>query len=188
MRPHGEDVISVLTQDHRELQDMFDDLQLAATAGEKRRRADAVTVALVRHSVAEERYLYPAARRLVPDGESLADREIGDHAEVEKLLGRIGRTDARDPDFDRLVTALVRDVLEHVQDEESSLLPRLARHAGPGELAELGRLVRSVGTGMPAGPRPSPSARPSRRPAADGRPDSGSGLVDRVRDHLSGRP
>jgi hemerythrin superfamily protein len=184
MRPHGEDdVIGVLTREHREVQNMFDDLQLAIGAEEKRRRAEEVTVELVRHAVAEERYLYPAARRFVPDGDAVADREIGDHAEVEKLLRRLEETDVADPDFDRLVTSLVSDVMAHVQEEEATLFPRLSRHADPAELAELGRRVRAARAAAPVRPHPAATGAPplGRLPSGDGR------LVERSRAQLAGR-
>ncbi|MFC5746191.1 hemerythrin domain-containing protein [Actinomadura rugatobispora] len=182
MRPHGEDdIIGVLTHEHREIQTMFDDLQLALGAEEKRRMAGEVTVELVRHAVAEERYLYPAARRIVPDGDAVADREIEDHAEVEKLLRRLAETDVGDPAFDRMVTSLVSDVMAHVQDEEATLFPRLARHADAAELAELGRRVRAARAAAPSRARPAGGPPLSRLLAP------GGGLVDRVRDHLAGR-
>ena len=208
MRPRVDvGLVGALTYEHRRLQTMFDDLQLAMGAGEKRRRAEEVTAELVRHTMAEERYLYPAARRCAPDGPAVADRAVGAHAEVETLLRRLEETEVAHPRFDRLVTSLVSEVMAHVQVEEATLFPRLARHGDPAELAELGRRVRRARTAAPSladltlhrpslrgAPRggPSPGAPFEGGPSSGGAHPAGSprrsgSLVDRLRDHLADR-
>lgn len=71
-RTHS-DVVSVLTDDHRAVEQVF--VQLESRQGEpgiRRDLADHVIAELVRHSVAEEQYLYPAARKALPDGDTVA--------------------------------------------------------------------------------------------------------------------
>ncbi|WP_326715769.1 hemerythrin domain-containing protein [Streptomyces sp. NBC_01474] len=76
-----------LTVDHREVDELFIRIE-AQPARDTRRRelVDELTVELVRHSVAEEQYLYPAVREHVDGGDALADKELEDHAEAERLL------------------------------------------------------------------------------------------------------
>lgn len=59
------DVIAILTHDHREVEELFQQLeQLESGAHERRRElTDQAIIELVRHSVAEEEHLYPAAVR-----------------------------------------------------------------------------------------------------------------------------
>ncbi len=62
-----EDVVTGLTRDHREVEGMFGQLEASGMDPQKRREiADDVIIELVRHSVAEERYLYPACPRRCP--------------------------------------------------------------------------------------------------------------------------
>lgn len=96
-----QDVIDVLTHDHREVEELFDEIEQATDAGERRELTDQVITELVRHSVAEEQYLYPAAREYIPDGDALVDGEIADHNEVEEALKALEDIDADDPDFMR---------------------------------------------------------------------------------------
>jgi hemerythrin superfamily protein len=82
------DVIAVLTTDHREVERMFAELQQLGPDQAERRQAlaEQVITELVRHSVAEEAYLYPATRRFVPGGDGLADRELTEHAQAEQTM------------------------------------------------------------------------------------------------------
>ncbi|MEU8346175.1 hemerythrin domain-containing protein [Spirillospora sp. NPDC048832] len=177
------DVIEVLTHDHREVEEMFEELSAATDPAERRRITDDVTIELVRHSVAEEQYLYPAVRQFVPGGDELADKEIADHAEVERVLKELEQADTENSSFTTLVRRLIDDVSAHVQDEENNLFPRLADNAGPDELLTLGDQVQSAKKKAPTRPHPAAPDKPPLNKILD----PGAGLVDRARDHLTGR-
>ncbi|MFF9645762.1 hemerythrin domain-containing protein [Kitasatospora aureofaciens] len=177
---HGGNVIHELMTDHREVEEMFARIQ-ALPAGDERRRevADDFTIELVRHSVAEEQYLYPAVREHVPGGGDLADKEIADHATVEKLLKEIEGVDCGDARFGVLVDRIISEVSAHIRDEEQNLFPALAEACSPEQLNELGERVRRAKKLAPT--RPHPNAPDNKLLAA------GTGLVDRVRDLATGR-
>jgi len=111
MAGHGGDVIKELETDHREVEDLFAQI-LKSTGGHRKSLLDEVTVELVRHSVAEEAYLYPAVREHVTGGDAMADREVDDHARVERLLKEIEGRDADDPELTRLAATLVDEVTQ----------------------------------------------------------------------------
>jgi hemerythrin superfamily protein len=140
------DVIEILTHDHREVEGMFGKLTAVTDPGERRQIADQITIELVRHSVAEEEYLYPAVREHVPDGDAIADKELSDHAEVEHLLKGLEKADPDSDDFAALTGQLIRTVNAHVKDEEHALFPALAGHASPADLRRLGEQVRASRT------------------------------------------
>jgi hemerythrin superfamily protein len=142
-----------------------------------------VTIELVRHAVAEEMHLYPAVRRHVPDGDTIADKELSDHAEVERVLAELEKADTADGNFTTLIHRLIGDVSEHVRDEENNLFPQLAKHASPEDLLRLGEQVQSAKEKAPTRPHPSAPDRPPLNKILA----PGAGLVDRIRDHLSGR-
>lgn len=177
------DVVEVLTHDHREVEDLFAQIEGTDQADRRRALADDVTIELVRHSIAEEMYLYPATREHIPNGDEIADREISEHAEVEKILKQLEKADASSAEFSRLLDQLMVDVREHVADEEENLFPALADHTDRDRLLELGRKIEAAKRVAPTRPHPSaPNTPPLNKLLAPG-----AGLVDRVRDHLSGR-
>ncbi|WP_069170101.1 hemerythrin domain-containing protein [Streptomyces griseus] len=181
---HGGNVISELTADHREVDALFARIEEQPVGDERRRElADELTVELVRHSVAEEQYLYPAVRRYVDDGDDMADKEIEDHAAVERLLKDLEGRAADEPAFDDLVAKLRYQVTAHVRDEEDRLFPLLAAACSPAALDELGDRIRRAKKTAPT--RPHPSAPDT--PPADKILAPGAGLVDRARDLVTGR-
>ncbi len=181
---HSGNVIAELTTDHREVEELFRTIQTLPSGDEQRRKvADEFTIELVRHSVAEEQYLYPAVRELVPGGAELADKELADHAQVEKMLKELEGTDVGDARFDVLVERLIAEVSEHVRDEEENLFPALADVCSPEQLDKLGDKVRTAKKTAPTRPHPSaPDTPPGNKLLAPG-----TGLVDRARDFVTGR-
>ncbi|MGW1721346.1 hemerythrin domain-containing protein [Streptomyces sp. NPDC002306] len=181
---HGGDVINELMTDHREVEELFGKIG-ALSSGDKDRKvyADQVTMELVRHSVAEEEYLYPAVRKYLANGDAIADRETDDHSRAEQIMKDLESCEAGDPEFDRLIGMLMTEIRSHVADEERNLFPMLRVVAAPETLDELGDKVRRAKKVAPT--RPHPSA--PDKPPADKMLAPGAGLVDRLRDALSGR-
>ena len=117
------DVTELLTEDHREVENIFGQLEglPESSHDERRRLTDHAIIDLVRHSVAEEEHLYPAARRYIPDGDQIADREIAEHQEAEQLMKRLEGADATQPQFNQLLSELIQAIRAHVRDEEGDL-------------------------------------------------------------------
>ncbi|MEV0495474.1 hemerythrin domain-containing protein [Streptomyces atratus] len=181
---HGGNVIAELTTGHREVDGLFERVE-ALPVGDKQRRkpADEVTIELVRHSVAEEMYLYPAVREHVEGGDGIADKELSDHAAVEQRLKELEGLEADDPQFDHLAAKLKLEVSEHVRDEESGLFALLAAACTPEGLDEPGDKVRTAKKMAPTRPHPSaPDTPPCNKLLGPG-----TGLADRARDLVTGR-
>lgn len=181
---HGGNVIDELVTDHREVEELFGKIdELPPGHKDRKTYADQVTIELVRHSVAEEAYLYPAVREHVPGGDTLADRELEDHAQAEQIMKDLEGCDAADAEFDRLVAMLMSEIRAHVADEEQNLFPRLRAACPPEQLDKLGEKIRQAKKTAPTRPHP---AAPD-KPPANKLLAPGVGMVDRVRDALSGR-
>jgi len=179
---HKHDLVDDIITDHHEVEAVFKQIQAGGEEG-KRDLVEHVITELVRHSVAEEQYLYPTVRRLLPNGDQLADHELKEHAEAEEVMKAIEKTDAQDPRFDELVGKLIEDIRHHVQEEESDLLPKLRTACDPAELDELGEKFENSKRMAPT--RPHPSA--PDRPPANKILGPGVGLIDRMRDAITGR-
>lgn len=177
-------VIDILTEDHREIEAMFAELESSETSDDRRADLiDRVIIELVRHSVAEEEYLYPAAREYLPGGRELAEREVGEHAEAERTMKQLEL--ARDEiHVSDLLGQLISTIRQHVREEEKGLFPQLAEHVDERTLLDLGDRVAKAKSAAPT--RPHPNA-PTERPALLKAAAPGAGLVDRARDALTGR-
>ncbi|MET9323534.1 hemerythrin domain-containing protein [Streptomyces sp. NPDC003038] len=181
---HGGDVIAELMTDHQEVEELFANIEELPSGDPRRKQyADQVTMELVRHSVAEEAYLYPAAREHLANGDSIADKELEDHAAAERTMKELEGCEADDPRFDELVMQLMTEIRAHVADEENDLFPRLRGACSPEVLESLGDKVRQAKKTAPTRPHPSaPDKPPANKLLAPG-----VGLVDRLRDAMTGR-
>jgi hemerythrin superfamily protein len=181
---HGGNVIDELVTDHREVETLFGRIE-ALPSGDKDRKiyAEQAIMELVRHSVAEEAHLYPAVREHIPNGDAMADKELEDHAKAEQIMKDLERCEADDPEFDRLMGMLMMEIRSHVADEEENLFPMLRRSCPAEALDELGDKVRQAKKMAPTRPHPSaPDKPPANKLLAPG-----VGMVDRMRDMLTGR-
>ncbi|GAA5113778.1 hemerythrin domain-containing protein [Haloechinothrix salitolerans] len=178
------DLVSVIVNDHRAVEQAFSELESGAGDAEYRHNlTDHVIAELVRHSIAEEQFMYPAVRRYLDGGEQIADKEIEEHGEAEKIMKQLESADATDEKFDQLLRQLIQDVRHHVEDEENNLLPKLQHACTADELRDLGSKVEQAKKVAPTRPHPSaPNTPPANLVLAPG-----TAFIDKIRDTLSGR-
>ncbi len=187
MADRQQDVIEILTQDHREVEEMFRELEelRGRMSDEDRARrktlVDKATIELVRHAVAEETQVYPAVEEKVSDAE--AERAKREHAEAEKTMKELERLDPEDPSFDEQLGTLMREIRTHVAEEEGVMTTHMRQVFTQEELEKLGDRVDAVKKVAPTRPHPmtpnDATVRLAVGPAAS--------LFDRLRDAVSGR-
>jgi hemerythrin-like domain-containing protein len=181
------DVIEVLEHDHREVEEMFAELESlrgAATDEALERRkdlADQVTIELVRHSVAEEVLVYPEVEKEVSQEE--AERARKEHAEAEETLHRMEKLDADDPAFDDELATLMAEIRQHIAEEEGEMFAHMRQVIGEDELRRLGARVEAFKKTAPT--RPHPHVPNERLPRLAAGP--AASLFDRMRDLATGR-
>ena len=181
------DVIEVLEHDHREVEQMFAELEAlrgASSEEDKSRRkqlTDQVTIELVRHSVAEEVIVYPEVEKEVSAEEVEHARE--EHAEAEETLHRLEKLDADDPAFDDELAKLMAEIRHHIADEEGQMFAHMRQVIDPGELEKLGSRVEAFKKVAPTRPHPNIPNEALPRMAAG----PAASLFDRMRDLATGR-
>ncbi|MCO5971959.1 hemerythrin domain-containing protein [Actinoallomurus soli] len=136
----SENLISVLTEDHRDFQQLLAELGYLADFDRLRRSVAELMIAeMVRHAVAEETYVYPVARARLPQGRLIVEQEIAGHEQIERILRDLGRPDLNAAEFSFHLSRLEAESHPHTQAEEDRLFPLLARHLSEEELVDLGR-------------------------------------------------
>jgi hemerythrin superfamily protein len=103
----------------------------------KQALADTICTALDIHATLEEEIFYPVMRQLDGD-DPFMRKAVPEHDEMRRLIAELRKTDATSPEHDRLVHALMRDVIHHVADEETEALPRAESMLPKERLSELG--------------------------------------------------
>jgi len=187
MAEQQRDVIEILERDHREVEQMFSELETlrgASTDEAQARRkdlTDRVTIELVRHSVAEEVLVYPKVEDKVSAEE--AEHARKEHAEAEETLHRLENLDADDPAFDDELATLMGEIRHHIEDEEGQMFAHMRQAINADELRKLGGRVEAFKKVAPTHPHPNVPNEPLPRMAAG----PAASLFDRMRDLATGR-
>ncbi|NRQ35331.1 hemerythrin domain-containing protein [Nonomuraea sp. NN258] len=121
------DVITLITHDHRTVESLFE--RLRKREGEQKALVRELHALLIAHARAEEDRVYPGID---------AHHELEEHKEAEILLDALVRAEPGTRAFDETLDKLIESVGHHVEEEETKLLPELAKAVGEKGLRELG--------------------------------------------------
>jgi len=125
----GQDAIALLTADHREVSDMFeqfDQLGDRATAT-KEKLKDKICKALIAHTTIEEEIFYPAVRGKIEEGEDMVDEAVVEHAAAKDLIQQLQEMQPDDELYDAKVKVLGEQIEHHVKEEEKEMFPKVKK-------------------------------------------------------------
>lgn len=177
------DVVDVLTTDHHEVLDLISQIHASTDPEQKRDMADTVISELVRHSVAEEMYVYPAMRDHLPDGDEAVEHDTREHKQLEATMKKLEGDDSGSMEFTQHLAELETILRDHISDEENDQFPQLRARVPHEQLVEIGQKVEAAKKIAPTRPHPaSPNNEVFHKLVGPG-----VGLVDRLRDKISGR-
>jgi hemerythrin-like domain-containing protein len=181
---HG-DAIALLKADHRTVEKLFRDFERSGETAYRTRRklVDKMITELSVHAAVEEQFLYPAARREVPNLESEVLEAMEEHHVAKWLLSELERTDPKDERFTAKVNVPIENVRHHVREEESELCPVLRSTMGRSRLREPGDQLGQGKRLAPTHPHP----RSSDTPPANLIAGAVTGAFDRARDKVTAR-
>jgi hemerythrin-like domain-containing protein len=176
-----QDVVDVLTTDHREALDLIEQIKSTSSVEQRRDLADTLIAELVRHSVAEEMYVYPAMKKHLPNGEESVQHDTEEHKELEREMKNLEGMDGGDSGFLDGIAALEATLRDHVSDEENDQFPQLRANIPSDDLVKMAGQVETAKKIAPTRPHPNaPNNELFHKLAGPG-----VGLVDRLRDRLS---
>ena len=177
------DVVDILTADHRDMLELIGQIKDAPEPARRRELADTVIAEVMRHAVAEEMHVYPAVEEHVPDGAEEVEHDKREHDEIVQVMKKLEDTDASGPAFLDLVGELEAQLRHHIDDEESDQFPKLRAGIPAATLVELGEKVQTAKKLAPTRPHPhAPHSELFHKTIGPG-----VGMVDRLRDKLTGR-
>jgi hypothetical protein len=130
----GPSATDMIRADHTRVLATFHRYAPDLSAREKRGLVDTICLALEVHAQIEEEIFYPAMQAIDPD---IVAKSLPEHAEVKRLVLALRGMQPADAAFDATVMELMRKVIHHVADEETTLLPDAERRMAA-ELPELG--------------------------------------------------
>jgi hypothetical protein len=136
MAPGATDMIRA---DHARVLALFHRYDIDASPRRKQALVEAVCAALEIHAQMEEDVFYPALRAA---GSDLVEKALPEHEEMRRLIATLREMDPAILEYDATFMDLMREVMHHVADEETAMLPH-AEVLLSRQLGELGaRMTR----------------------------------------------
>lgn len=126
---------NMIRMDHTHVLETFHQYDIGASPRTRQALVNTICLALEIHAQLEEEIFYPAMR--AADGQVI-DKSVHEHDEMRRLIAQLRGADPTADEYDSTVLELMRDVMHHVADEETILLPDAERLLGFDRLSELG--------------------------------------------------
>ncbi len=130
MATKQQDAIALLKEDHRTVEDLFEQFEKASGNGRKQKLAEQICMELSIHAKIEEEIFYPACEGKVE--EDLLKEAYVEHDGAKVLIAQIMAGGPNDEFYDAKVTVLQEQIEHHVEEEEKRMegLFSQARKAG----------------------------------------------------------
>lgn len=130
-------ITKMIRMDHSHVMTVFHRYKPDLSPQTKEALVGTVSLALEIHAQLEEEIFYPALRAATHNDTVLA-KSVPEHDEMRRLIAELRDMSPEDAAYDETFMALMREVIHHVADEETTLLPAAEQLLPPERLAELG--------------------------------------------------
>jgi hemerythrin superfamily protein len=126
---------NMIRLDHTHVLSTFHQYKASAPVRVKKGLVNTMCIALEVHAQLEEEIFYPAVRAVTQN--ELIAKSLDEHQEMRRLISLLRQMEPEARDYDDTVAELMRDVMHHVADEETLVIPEAERLLTD-ELGELG--------------------------------------------------
>lgn len=116
-------ITSMIRMDHTHVLSTFHQYQVDTSPKTKQALVNTVCVALEIHAQLEEEIFYPAMRAVAGNSDTLS-KSVPEHDEMRELIARLRSMKPTDSAYDDTFMTLMRNVMHHVAEEETILLPQ----------------------------------------------------------------
>ena len=153
---------TMIRMDHMKVLTVFHRYKPDSSPATRQALVSTICAALEIHAQLEEEIFYPAMRDVDPQ---IVEKNVPEHERMRQLIGALRNMQPTHATHEQTFMELMREVLHHVADEETILLPR-AEHLLRHRLHELGAEMasRKLQLMLP----PSGRARGGERPGTSG--------------------
>jgi hemerythrin superfamily protein len=135
-------ITDMIRFDHSHVMVTFHQYTRDKSPSVKKALAETICTAVEIHAILEEEIFYPVMRD-IDGGEPVLKKSEPEHDNMRRLIGELRATEGADPRHDKLMLELMRDVIHHVADEETVLLPHAESMLSKDRLSELGAQMTS---------------------------------------------
>ena len=137
------DGLELLKQDHQAVKDLFDQIDDAEDAKQRKRLFDQIDTQLNIHAHIEETVFYPEMQK-IDQLKDMVEEALEEHQEVKTLLEEIEGLDPEAEQFSASLEELMENVEHHVAEEEDEMFPKVRERCDQATLDRLGDQLESA--------------------------------------------
>jgi hemerythrin superfamily protein len=135
------DVLELLTQQHQEVDQLFEKLE--GGRGDRAKLFRELADKLAAHATVEEKIFYPSV--MSPETDDQLHESVEEHLAIKRVLADLLDLSPDDEEFDAKLSVLKEEVSHHAhEEEEGKLFPKLRKSMSVGERAALGNEVLAL--------------------------------------------
>jgi iron-sulfur cluster repair protein YtfE (RIC family) len=127
---------NMIRMDHTHVMATFHQYEIDSSPRTKQGLVNTICLALEIHAQLEEEIFYPALRAMDSSNPAI-QKSVPEHNEMKRLIAKLRGMRPTEAGYDDTLFELIRDVMHHVADEETILLPEAERLMGD-RLGDLG--------------------------------------------------
>jgi hemerythrin-like domain-containing protein len=140
------DPIELIKEDHRRVEALFEKygaLEEEETE-QKKELAETIMDELEAHTEMEETIVYPAFQEAFDDtDERKVEEAYAEHGVAKNLIEELRSLMPDDPQYDAKMMVLKENIMHHVEEEESELLPSAEEAVSSEEMARIGEEMQA---------------------------------------------
>jgi hemerythrin superfamily protein len=129
-------ITNMIRMDHTHVMATFHQYELDSSPRTRQGLANSICLSLEIHAQLEEEIFYPALRAMDTSNPAIL-KSVPEHNEMKRLIAKLRGMQPTEAGYDDTLFELMRDVMHHVADEETILLPEAERLMGD-RLGDLG--------------------------------------------------
>ena len=131
--------IDFLKAQHRMVEDLFSRIQKAKDVNKKETLFTDLADSLAVHASIEEHHFYPGVKSR--STEELLLESVEEHLAMKRVLSDLLDISVDDETFDAKLKVLKDLVVRHVQEEEDTLFPKVAKNVDKADLEEIAQAM-----------------------------------------------
>lgn len=130
-------ITDMIRFDHSHVMVTFHQYTTDKKASVKKALAETICTALEIHATLEEEIFYPVMRT-IDGGDPVMEKSQPEHDTMKRLIRELRTIPGDDKRHDKVLQELMRDVIHHVADEETVILPKAEQFLSNDRLTQLG--------------------------------------------------
>jgi hemerythrin-like domain-containing protein len=136
--------ITMLTEEHRAVQRLIDELETTTERGVKTREElyTRIKEMLTLHEIIEEEIFYPALRDH-PKAKDIVLEAYEEHDVVDDIMSELGATAVDDERWGAKAKVMIENLRHHIEEEEKEMFPTARRVFDGDELEALGQRMEA---------------------------------------------